>query len=181
MPRKSKKEYSIEEEFGFPDYNRDTYSHANVGSGSWILVTRTIPVEKHLRPTLYGIYWAVPNNDRFGRQSCKVHTHEDVVLLNHEYTVLTEEKVQEYRDEGWKLHECGAVKQELNMELIEKGRNLVEEEREVIWALQLDGLDEEQACEEYFLTKHTSHNNYTICYLPTDEIYQELVATFGER
>jgi hypothetical protein len=69
----------------------------------------------------------------------------------------------------------------MNMKLIDDGRNLCEEEREVIWALQLDGLDEEQACEEYFLSRHTDRNNYTICYLPTPQMSAELYLVFGDR
>lgn len=56
-----------------------------------------------------------------------------------------------------------------------------EEEREVIWALQLDGLTETQACEEYFLTKHTDYNNFSICYIPNKEVFAQCVAVFGER
>lgn len=58
---------------------------------------------------------------------------------------------------------------------------LVEEEREIIWALMLEGLTEQQACEEYFLTHHTDYQNTEICYLPTPEILAEAMAVFGER
>lgn len=73
-----------------------------------------------------------------------------------------------------------------NMEYFEecevnKGRALCEEEREIIWAMQLDGLTETQACEEYFLTKHTEYNNFSICYIPNKEVFAECVAVFGER
>lgn len=164
------------------DSNMEYYKEADVESGSWILITRQIPVAEECKPHLFGIYWGVPKQDTYDRQVCVIHTTEDVTLLNHEFSVLTEEKLQVYREEGWELHEIGAkVEHALNMELIEKGRSLCEEEREVIWALQLDGLSEEQACEEYFFTRHTDYNNSSICFLPNKQVYAQCVAVFGER
>lgn len=151
-------------------------------NGAWVLITRTVPVVEYARPHLFGIYWGIPKQDRFDRQVCVIHTTKDVTLLNHEFTVIDEERLQLYREEGWELHETKAnVSEPLNLELIEKGRSLSEEEREVIWALQLDGLSESQACEEYFLTKHTDYNNNNICYIPNSEVYKECVAMFGLR
>lgn len=164
---------------GYYDQNMEIFDSKDVNGGSWVLIIRDVDVASFAPPMTYGIYWALPYKDPFDRQSCIIHTQEDIVLLNHEYTVLTDEKVEQYRALGYRLHECGRVEHELNMEIIEKGRDLVEEEREIIWALQLDGLNEEQACEEYFLSKHTDYNNYTICYLPTKEMYYELLNTFG--
>lgn len=73
------------------------------------------------------------------------------------------------------------AEQPLNMKLINEGRNLVEEEREIIWALMLEGLTEQQACEEYFLTHHIDYQNTDICYLPTSKILVEAMAVFRER
>lgn len=164
------------------DPNMEYNAESDVKSGSWVLITRHVPVEESVRPHLFGIYWGVPKQDKFDRQVCVVHTTEDVTLLNHEFTVIDEEKLQIYREEGWELHETHAVaEQHLDMAMIEKGRELCEEEREVIWALQLDGLSEMQACEEYFLTKHTDYNNYSICYIPNRKVYEYCVSVFGER
>ena len=164
------------------DLNMEFSKECDVKNGSWVLITRRIPVEERARPHLYGIYWGIPKQDRFDRQVCIVHTTEDVTLLNHEFTVIDEEKLKMYREEGWELHETNArTTAPLNTELIEKSRDLTEDEREIIMALQLDGLTESQACEEYFLTKHTDYNNYAICYIPNREVYRELVAIFGFR
>jgi len=51
---------------------------------------------------------------------------------------------------------------------------LSEEERECIWAFQLDGLTEMQACEEYFLSRHVDYNNANICYLPNRKLQKQL-------
>ena len=164
------------------DPNMEYKKECDVLSGNWVLIIRTVPVVECARPQLYGIYWGVPTKDPYGRQVCKIRTTDDVTLLNHEFTVISEEKLQLYREEGWELHETNyKVDTPLNMELIEKGRALCEEEREIIWALQLDGLNECQACEEYFLSKHTDYSNYTICYLPSASILAELELTFGQR
>lgn len=164
------------------DINMEYIPESDVASGSWIIITRQVPVAEEAKPKLFGIYWGVPKQDKFDRQVCVIHTTEDVTLLNHEYTVIDEERLQIYREEGWELHETkGVTEKPLDMALLEKGRELCEEEREVIWALQLDGLSEMQACEEYFLTKHTDYNNSTICYLPNPKVYAECVAVFGER
>lgn len=164
------------------DINMEYRSECDVKSGSWVLITRQIPVAEHVKPHLFGIYWGVPKQDKFDRQVCVIHTTEDVTLLNHEFTVIDEEKLQIYREEGWELHEThGATEQALDMELIEKGRELCEEEREIIWALQLDGLSEIQACEEYFFTKHTDYNNYSICYIPNKKVYAECISVFGVK
>ena len=164
------------------DPNMEYEKACDVGSGAWVLVTRQVPVAEYAKPHLFGIYWGVPKQDRFDRQVCMIRTTEDVTLLNHEFTVLDEERLQVYREEGWELHETGAqITQGMNMELIEHGRALSEEEREVIWALQLDGLSETQACEEYFFSKHTDYNNYSICYLPRKEVFEYCVSVFGMR
>ena len=111
-----------------------------------------------------------------------IHTAEDVTLLNHEYTVISDERLEEYKKLGWILCETGSKTTEpMNLELIQKGRSLCEEEREIIWALQLDGLTETRACEEYFLSKHSYFSNYTISYLPPKKAFSELMSIFGIR
>lgn len=150
---KSRKHY---EKSGIYDPNMEHFEECEVNSGAWVLITRQIPVDERCKPHLFGIYWGVPKQDRFDRQICVIHTTEDVTLLNHEFTVIDDERLKVYREEGWELHEnMASTDTGMNTELIEKGRALCEEEREILWALQLDGLTETQACEEYFLTKHT--------------------------
>lgn len=164
------------------DPNMEHREEMDVKSGSWVLVTRTIPVMAGARPLLYGIYWGVPNDDKYGRQTCRIRTTEDVVLLNHEFTVIDEERLNEYREMGWELDNVkntSADHKALNMELIEKGKALCEEEREIVFALQLDGLTEEQACEEYFFSRHTDDSNYTICFLPSMDVRSQLYDYFG--
>lgn len=164
------------------DPNMEYQKESDVKAGAWVIITRQVPVTEQAKPHLFGIYWGVPKQDKFDRQVCMIHTTEDVTLLNHEFTVIDEEGLQIYREEGWELHETNAqVKQAMNTELIEQGRALSEEEREIIWALQLDGLNEMQACEEYFLSRHTEYNNYSICYLPNKEVFEQCVAVFGLR
>ncbi|WP_455618845.1 hypothetical protein [Eisenbergiella sp.] len=182
-PNKYRESYEQrKEQFRTYDENMEYSEACDVESGKWVLVTRTVPVSEQCRPCLFGIYWGIPKQDRFDRQVCVIHTTEDVTLLNHEFSTVTEERLQIYREEGWELHETNAsATQEMNMELIEQGRALSEEERETIWALQLDGLNETQACEEYFLSKHTDYNNFSICYIPRKEILEECVAIFGTR
>lgn len=173
--------YKKQKEGGYYDPNMEYNERQDVKNGAWVLITRTVPVNEWARPILYGIYWGTPNEDKFGRQSCKVFTTETVVLLNHEYTVIDEKGLKEYREEGWELREIQAEKQKINLELLEKGRSLAEEEREIIMAMQLDGLTEEQACEEYFFTHHTDASNFNICYIPNEEVMKMCLAYFGER
>lgn len=129
------------EKSGIYDPNMEHFEECEVNSGAWVLVTRQIPVDERCKPHLFGIYWGVPKQDRFDRQICVIHTTEDVTLLNHEFTVIDDERLKVYREEGWELHEnMAAADTGMNTELIEKGRALCEEEREILWALQLDGL-----------------------------------------
>lgn len=179
---KCRKRYEKQKKCGNYDQNMEYSQQCDVGSGAWVMVTRTVPVAEYCRPQLFGIYWGVPSQDQFDRQVCVIHTRSDVTLLNHEFTVISEERLQLYREEGWDLHETRAlIDRGMNIELIEQGRALSEDEREMIWALQLDGLNETQACEEYFLEKHTDYNNFSICYLPRKEVFEECVAIFGYR
>lgn len=179
---KYRKRYEEKKETGYYDANMEYDEKNDVKSGAWVLITRQIPVAEHCKPHLFGIYWGVPKQDNYDRQVCMVHTTEDVTLLNHEFTVIDDESLKIYREEGWELHETNAKRDAgINMKLIEKGRALCEEEREVIWAMQLDGLTETQACEEYFLSKHRDYNNFSICYIPNRQVFAECVAVFGER
>lgn len=169
----------------FSDYeqkNHTHYSDKNVESGSWVLVKCRIPVDEKVRPQIYGIYWAIPKEDLYGRQKVAIYTPTEVCLLNHEYTVISKEKLQLYIEDGYYLHDCGTTnKKPLDRNLIEQGRSLCQEEREIIDALMLDGLTEQQACEEYFYTHHVDGDNIGLCYLPTDELLKQIVAVFGEN
>lgn len=167
---------------GQPFNSNLVYSEeADVENGQWILVIRTIPVDKKVAPKLYGIYWGMPKEDRFGRQCCRVHTTEDVTLLNHEYKVLTEDKFNMYKEMGYQLHESSdTTMNEMDLKLLEEGRALCEEERDIIRALMLDGLTETQACEEYFLSRHTDRDNANIWYYPNPELLEEIESVFGK-
>lgn len=179
---KSRKRYESRKKRGYYDQNIEYSQQCDVGSGAWVMVTRTIPVAEYCKPQLFGIYWGVPFQDKFDRQVCVIHTQSDVTLLNHEFSVVSEDRLQLYRKEGWEIHETGALADRgMNMELIEKGRELSEDEREMIWALQLDGLNETQACEEYFLGKHADYNNFSVSYLPRKEVFEKCVVAFGYR
>lgn len=149
-----------------------------ITSGNWVMVIKSLPVAEYAAPQLYGIYWAVP----FVREG-KAATKDK--LGNWSGTeIKTLVGVDEYGRQCAKIytpHEDAKAEQPLNMEIINDGRALVEEEREIIWALMLEGLTEQQACEEYFLTHHTDYQNTEICYLPTQEILAEAIAIFGER
>lgn len=160
----------------------------DVGFGAWVIILRKVPVQKP--PVLYGIYWAVPYKhrrecgveqdkkereligvDENGRQCCLIYAPHQIKVFPQEISILSEERLQEYRDNGWELHETNAdVTIPLNRSLLEQGRTLCEEEREIIMSLMLDGLTEQQACEEYFFTHHTDYDNTSICYLlPKDK------------
>lgn len=178
-----------------------------ITAGNWVMIIKSLPVAADARPQIYGIYWAVPYTrvgkvgvksknegyigvetktligvDEYGRQCATIYTPQEVRIFPDEYSILTPERLEEYKQAGWYLQEISAkAAQPLNMEIVNDGRALVEEEREVIWALMLDGLTEQQACEEYFLTHHTDYQNTSICYLPTTEILAEATAVFGER
>lgn len=169
----------------FNDYeqrNKTHYSDKDVGSGSWVLVKCRVPVDEEVRPQTYGIYWAIPKEDSFGRQKVAVYTPTEVCLLNHEYTVISDERLKLYIEDGYYLSDCSSkVKKPLDRNLIEEGRSLCDEEREIIMALMLDGLTEQQACEEYYYTHHTDAENIGLCYLPTDELLKQIVSVFGEN
>ena len=174
-----------------------------ITSGNWVMIIKSLPVSDAIAPQIYGIYWAVPfvregkaavevgsgteiktliGVDEYGRQCAKIYTPHEVKIFPDEYSILTPERLEEYKQAGWYLQEVNTkAEQLLNLDIINDGRALVEEEREIIWALMLEGLTEQQACEEYFLTHHTDYQNTEICYLPTQEILAEAMAVFGER
>jgi len=165
-------------------YNANT----DVGNGSWIFIRNLPALHKSICPVLFGIYWAVPitgfdefGKDKFGRYAVKIRTSEDIVLFSDEYSVLSEKRLEEFKQAGWSLYETQGLHHPLNLELLQKGRSLVEEERECVWAFMLDGLTEQQACEEYFFTKHIDSNNSNIYYKPSVEILAEAYSVFGGR
>lgn len=161
--------------------NSDYREDRDVGSGSWVLVKCRIPVDESVRPQTYGIYWAIPKEDSYGRQKVAIYTPLEVCLLNHEYTVISDERLKLYIEDGYYLVNYGINNAEpLNMKLLEEGRSLCEEERDVIRALMLDGLSEQQACEEYYYSRHTDRENMGCCYLPTDELLAQIIGVFGE-
>ena len=177
---KKKSTKTVENEIDF--YNTSHYEESDVGSGAWVLITRTIPVSKEIAPQVYGIYWATPAQDSFGRQKVQVYTSEMVCLLNYEYAVLSNERLQEYKEAGWTLQEASAPPNTgLNIKLIEKGRALCSEERDIIDALMLDGLTEQQACEEYYYTHHTNNEHMGTCFLPSPQMREEIENIFGKR
>lgn len=171
-----------------------------VTTGNWVLIKKRIPVETNIRPQTYGIYWAMPYThvktcglyderkmrtvtgvDEHGQQCALIYTPKEVKIFPDEYNILSEEKLEEFRDNGWQIHTIDIqAKTTLNQELIEQGRDLCEEEREIIWSLMLDGLSEQQACEEYFLTHHSQNDNVTICYLLPEDQQQAILNLFGE-
>lgn len=178
-----------------------------ITAGNWVMIIKSLPISAEQAPQLYGIYWAVPFTregkagvkdrhafwsgteiktlvgvDEYGRQCAKIYTPHEVKIFPDEYSILTPERLEEYKQVGWYMQEVNArAQQPFNMEIVNDGRALVEEEREIIWALMLEGLTEQQACEEYFLTHHTDYQNTSICYLPTEEILAEARACFGDR
>lgn len=166
----------------FPGYDGTEYrKECDVGNGAWVLVKCRVPVAEAVRPQVYGIYWATPAEDKWGRQKVTIYTPTVVCLLNREYSVVSEERLQEYRECGYFLRDYGIEhKDPLTLKMVEQSRALCEDERSIIWALMLDGLTESQACEEYYLSHHTDVENVGRCYLPTAELLAEIVAMFGE-
>lgn len=184
----------IPDPYGNP--SREIYNpDADIGLGAWVLITHKLNVQNG--PIPYAIYWATPyiskhrvghpaktktlqNVDEYGRQCAMIHTPHSVKIFPDEYTILSEQKLQTYRENGWELHET-MINAEipLNQELLEKGRTLCEEERECIWALMLDGLSEQQACEEYFLTKHSQNNNINFHYRLSPDLQNKIENIFG--
>lgn len=163
---------------GYPD---DYEPSRDVGEGSWVMVKCTVPVEESVRPKVYGIYWAVPERDPGNRQKVKIWTPDEVCLLNYEYIVVSDEMLEIFKDGGYSLVELGDTPRSIaSLELLEQGRNLCEEEREIIWAYQLDGLTEQQACEEYFFSRHTDESNKGLAYMPNKNALAMMVWYFGE-
>lgn len=161
--------------------NRIFKKEKDVGNGAWVLVKCKIPVSKEIAPQTYGIYWAIPKDDNYERQKVAVYTPTEVCLLNHEYSIITEEKLKIYIEEGYYLVDNKTkVRQPLNQALIQQGRELCEEEKDIIRALMLDGLTEKQACEEYFFTHHIDDEKIGLCYLPTEEMLKAFIDLFGE-
>lgn len=177
---------------------------AFIATGSWVLIANPVPVAKDIAPQTYGIYYALPFQyetqvtesdsrgnpktvrktvigvDQYGRQCAVIYTPQEVKIFPDEYRILTPERLEEYKQAGWYMQETQAeVRIPLNLDIISRGRALSEDDRETIWALMLDGLTEQQACEEYFLAHHGEYQNTGICYLPTETILAELAAAFG--
>lgn len=163
--------------FGLEDHSYDPAD--DVGGGAWVMVTRVVPVAPEVRPQLYGIYWALPSEDKWGRPKVRVYVPDEVCLLGPEYSLVSPERLEMYRANGWSLHIARPAAEPADMTLVLQGRALCEDEREVIWALQLDGLTEAEACEEYFLGRHQDASHLGECWLPSPEVAKELEAFFG--
>lgn len=162
------------------------------------MIKNKIPVDPMVQPEVWSIYWATPYTggrakdgyDDFGRYMVEVLVQhqmnsskfEKVGAFPHEYFVVSEEHLEIYKKEGWSLVPLAfsIEGKEIDMELISRGRELTEEEREVILALQLDGLTETEACQEYFLGRHVVKENYNIMYRPSPKAKAEVIALFGE-
>ena len=106
---KSRKNYEQRKKSGDYDANMEYNKENDVESGAWVLITRQVPVEEKCKPHLFGIYWGIPKQDSYDRQVCVIHTTEDVTLLNHEFTVIDDERLRIYREEGWELRENNAA------------------------------------------------------------------------
>jgi hypothetical protein len=175
----------------FYDSRRCYNEQRDVKSGAWVCVNRLVPVAEYARPEIYAIYWAVPVSsqnekrgigwDKYNRQAAKIMTTEEVVIFTDEYFVVSDKDFEMFKQEGWYMVENNrSIKVPLNIEIINDGRDLCEEEREIIWALQLDGLTEQQACEQYFFTKHIDANNSNVMWMPPKDKQQELLDMFGQ-
>lgn len=157
----------------------------DVENGTWVLITKYIPVSKECRPVRWGVYWGLPisedGRDARGRTGCRVlHAKESVIVFQDEYIIPTEETLSALKEDGWFVKEIGAASSNPpTLEYIEKSRTLCEEEREIIMALQLDGLSEEQACTEYFGGRYADTANVSICYLPPEGKGEMLTDMFG--
>ena len=165
-----------------------------VGGGAWVLVTRQIPVSEDIKPRKFGIYWAVPctdskngdGYDQSGRYKVEVAVpnrsnpskFEIVGMFPHEYSVVSDERLEIYKDEGWGIIPIDLPADHgVDMALVEQGRSLSEEEREIIWALQVDGLDEHQACQEYFYSRHQD-GSQAFYYFPSPEVHEYISEIF---
>lgn len=147
----------------------------------WIFITRTVPVLEDVRPMIYGIYQAQPLEHEFHENAVTVFTTDKVTVLEHEYSVITEERVAEYVSMGWTMNRIEIPNQPIDMRLLEKGRYLCEEERDIIRALMLDGLTEYQACEEYYKHSHTEIEKMSCFYAPPKEMVKQMEQVFGRR
>lgn len=171
-----------------------------VGSGAWIMVIDVPPVSDEFKPVLGGIYWAIPcrdslNFDGYGADNqyrietlVRSKTNERVVeylgLFPTEYVVVPEEILDEYMEEGAYsiMLNNVSVHEEVDLELIQQGRDLTEDERSIIWALMLDGVSENTACSIYFKGRHTEKDNLNTWYKPCEQQVEDvklLVEEYG--
>lgn len=167
----------MQDTWGLEDHSYDPAD--DVGDGAWVMVTRIVPVALNIRPQRFGIYWALPGEDKWGRPKIRIHVPDEVCLLGPEYRTVDQAQLDFYRANGWSLHVARPAASPADMALVLQGRALCEDEREVIWALQLDGLTEAEACEEYFLGRHQDASHLGECWLPSPEVAKELEAFFG--
>lgn len=195
----TEEQLDVEGSRGFVNHNMSRHTpheSSKVINGSWIMVTRTLPIQEHVRPKTYSIYWATPCKesksndgfDKFGRYKVDIHVVntingnlERVCLFPEEYSVVTQERLSTYIQEGWTVQHTDYKDENLNLELLEQSRTLTEEEREVIMAYQVDGLTESQACEQYFKGRFLDYSGKTIYYEMPEEYREEIEGVFGKR
>lgn len=184
----------------FTPRDRDTYRPDKaklVGGGAWVMIFHDLPVSEDLKPQVWGLYWATPcassrSGDGFedgGRYKVDVlvkhrwvNKIQPVSLFPHEYIVITDEAFEALMEtNGYTLQRIAEnpIENGLNLELIEKGRSLTEDERSIIWSLQVDGLPEGKACEEYFFSRHVEEENNHIWYMASRECVEYMENQFG--
>lgn len=202
-------DYMIENDTGYPgkyDMRSNWSEYHDVGSGAWVYIANSPPVAARAKPLRHYIYWAIPvqsnltveyydsgtrqyirlqgvcvGRDQYFRQAVKVMTTEEVTLFTDEYSIVPEENLEEYRKIGYEMIPTGiATEETIDTALIEKGRVLCEEERELIWALQLDGLSESAACGEYFHGKYIDVSGRNMFYRPNSDLYKRIVEMYGD-
>lgn len=165
-----------------------------VDSGSWIAIVANIPVSSAVKPKILAIYWGVPcteslnadGYDKHGRYKVEISVRkpegglETVAVFPDEYIVVSDDQLEVYIESGWQcLSVTDDISEPVDLELIERGRCLTEEERESIWALQVDGLNETQACQQYFHGRHVNTKESTVYYDADPEIKEPYIKYFG--
>ncbi len=167
-----------------------------VGSGSWVMVNQIVPVSEDVRPMKWAMYWATPCHDSKGDgfdsggrykvdvlvRNSETGGMQTVGMFPYEYMKVSDELFEELMNtNGYTMQKVSEtpVQGGMNLELVEKGRSLTEDERSIIWSLQVDGLSESKACEEYFMGRHTDNENSHIWYMPCEECADWMERTFG--
>lgn len=169
---------------GSADRHRNN-TDKDVGSGSYIWLTKAPNIHPET-PDPYGIYWATPvdidGRDCYGRFAVHiVHKNQTINIFQDEYIRCDDVILKMVREDGEFYVAEDSIPSEAPpcMEDIERCRALCEEEREIIWALQVDGLTESAACSEYLYGKHIDNGHHGWHWKPTQEYLDVLQANFG--